>query len=53
VIEEANMTAPAFSRIFKEMILITDKGKPILRTPKGTLQKKAMVKAYETEIDAL
>ncbi|KIJ09827.1 hypothetical protein PAXINDRAFT_17112 [Paxillus involutus ATCC 200175] len=53
VIEEANMTAPAFSRIFKEMILITGKGKPILRTHKGTLQKKATVKVYETEIDAL
>ncbi|KAF8834980.1 acetyl-CoA synthetase-like protein, partial [Paxillus ammoniavirescens] len=53
VIEEANLTAPAFSRIFKEMILIADKSKPILRTPKGTLQKKATVKAYETEIDAL
>jgi hypothetical protein len=53
VVEETNLTAPAFSRIFKEMILITDKDKPILRTPKGTLQKKATVKAYETEIDAL
>ncbi|KAF8839601.1 putative aminoadipate reductase [Paxillus ammoniavirescens] len=53
VIEEANLTAPAFSRIFKEMILITDKGKPIPRTPKGTLQKKAALKAYATEIDAL
>ncbi|KAF8840152.1 acetyl-CoA synthetase-like protein [Paxillus ammoniavirescens] len=53
VIEEANMTAPAFSRIFKEMILIASKSKPILRTHKGTLQKKATVKVYETEIDAL
>ncbi|KAF9223046.1 acetyl-CoA synthetase-like protein [Gyrodon lividus] len=53
LIEEANATAPAFSRIFKEMILITDQGKPILRTPKGTVQKKATVKTYESEIDAL
>ncbi|KAF9238227.1 acetyl-CoA synthetase-like protein [Melanogaster broomeanus] len=53
LIEEANKTAPAFSRIFKEMILITDHDKPMLRTPKGTVQKKATVKAYQTEIDAL
>ncbi|KAF9223042.1 putative aminoadipate reductase [Gyrodon lividus] len=53
LVEEANATAPAFSRIFKEMILITDRGKPMLRTPKGTVQKTATVKAYETEIDAL
>ncbi|KAF9235375.1 putative nonribosomal peptide synthetase [Melanogaster broomeanus] len=53
LIEEANKTAPAFSRIFKEMILITHRDKPMLRTPKGTVQKKATVKAYESEIDAL
>ncbi|KAF9223056.1 putative nonribosomal peptide synthetase [Gyrodon lividus] len=53
LVEEANATAPAFSRIFKEMILITDRDKPILRTPKGTVQKKATMKAYETEIDVL
>ncbi|KAF9238231.1 putative nonribosomal peptide synthetase, partial [Melanogaster broomeanus] len=53
LIEEANKAAPAFSRIFKEMILITGHDKPMLRTPKGTVQKKATVKAYQSEIDAL
>ncbi|KAF9232860.1 putative nonribosomal peptide synthetase [Melanogaster broomeanus] len=49
---EANKTALAFSRIFKEIILIMHHDKPMLRTPKGTVQKKATVKAYESEIDA-
>ncbi|KAH7912703.1 putative nonribosomal peptide synthetase [Hygrophoropsis aurantiaca] len=52
-VEEANKTAPAFSRIFKEMILITDPDKPMFRAGKGTVQKKATIKDYETEIDAL
>lgn len=52
-VEEANKDAPAFSRIFKEMILVTSKEKPMLRTGKGTVMKKAMLKLYETEIDAL
>ena len=52
-VEEANEKAPAFSRIFKEMILVTSKAKPMLRTGKGTVMKKAMMKLYESEIDAL
>ncbi|KIJ16100.1 hypothetical protein PAXINDRAFT_11143, partial [Paxillus involutus ATCC 200175] len=53
VVEEANRTAPAFSRIFKEMILITSSDKPIFRTAKGTVQRKGTLQAYETEINAL
>jgi hypothetical protein len=53
LIEEANVTAPAFSKIFKEMILITQAEKPILRAGKGTVMRKATLKAYESEIDAL
>ena len=52
-VEEANKEAPAFSRIFKEMILVTSKEKPMLRTGKGTVMKKATMKSYESEIDAL
>ncbi|KAG8221462.1 acetyl-CoA synthetase-like protein [Butyriboletus roseoflavus] len=53
LVDEANKTAPAFSRIFKKMILITTPEKPILRTPKGSIQKKVTIKAYGAEIDAL
>lgn len=52
-VEEANKGAPAFSRIFKEMILVTSKDKPMLRAGKGTVIKKATTKLYEQEIDAL
>lgn len=53
VIEEANQDAPAFSRIFKEMIIVTSNGKPLPRVAKGTVAKKAAVKLYEAEIDTL
>ncbi|KAG1750096.1 putative aminoadipate reductase [Suillus lakei] len=52
-VEEANNEAPAFSRIFKEMILVTRSEKPMLRAGKGTVTKKATVKLYEEEINAL
>lgn len=53
VVEEANKDAPNFSRIFKEMILVTSKEKPMPRAGKGTVTKKATIKQYEAEIDAL
>ncbi|OAX38467.1 putative aminoadipate reductase [Rhizopogon vinicolor AM-OR11-026] len=52
-IEEANKQAPAFSRIFKEMILVTRAEKPLLRTGKGSVMKKATIKLYEEEINAI
>ncbi|KAG2050383.1 putative aminoadipate reductase [Suillus hirtellus] len=52
-IEDANKEAPAFSRIFKEMILVTRSGKPMLRAGKGTVTKKATMKLYEEEINAI
>ncbi|KAI6042371.1 putative aminoadipate reductase [Pisolithus marmoratus] len=53
VVEEANQEAPNFSRIFKEMILVTSRDKPMLRTGKGTVTKKATLDLYESEINAL
>lgn len=52
-VEDANATSPAFSRIFKEMILITHHDKPMKRTAKGSVQRKVALKDYEYEIDAL
>ncbi|KAF8816011.1 putative aminoadipate reductase [Phlegmacium glaucopus] len=52
-IDEANKVAPSFSRIFKEMILVTHKDKPLPRTGKGTLMRKAALKEYRTEIETL
>ncbi|KAG6893724.1 hypothetical protein C0995_016243, partial [Termitomyces sp. Mi166 len=49
-IEEANKIAPAFSRVYKEMILITSDGKPLPRAGKGTVMRKAALGLYEKEI---
>jgi len=35
------------------MILVTSTDKPMLRAGKGTVMKKATIKLYEPEIDAL
>lgn len=53
IVEEANKVAPTFSRIFKEMILVTSATKPLARTGKGTVMKKMSLKAYDEEIEAL
>ncbi|KAF8899601.1 hypothetical protein CPB84DRAFT_1847624 [Gymnopilus junonius] len=53
VIEEANKVAPTFSKIFKEMILITNKNKPLPRAGKGTVMRKLAVISHEQEIEAL
>ncbi|KZT20031.1 putative nonribosomal peptide synthetase [Neolentinus lepideus HHB14362 ss-1] len=51
VVEEANETAPSFSRIFKEMILVTSPWKPVTRAPKGTVMRKATLTEYAQEIE--
>ncbi|KAJ7485053.1 putative aminoadipate reductase [Mycena galericulata] len=53
VVEEANRVAPAFSRIFKEMIIFTSLDKPLPRAGKGTVQRKPALDLYSCEIDAL
>jgi hypothetical protein len=52
-IDEANKVAPSFSRIFKELILVTHKDKPLPRAGKGTVMRKAALKEYHDEIEAL
>ncbi|KIK64285.1 hypothetical protein GYMLUDRAFT_94733 [Collybiopsis luxurians FD-317 M1] len=53
LVDEANMIAPVFSRIFKEMILITSPDKPLPRVGKGTVARKAALALYEQEINEL
>ncbi|KII85651.1 hypothetical protein PLICRDRAFT_44986 [Plicaturopsis crispa FD-325 SS-3] len=52
-VEEANENAPAFSRIFKEMIIPVRSDKPLPRSVKGTVARKLAIKLYEPEIEAL
>ncbi|EKM51563.1 uncharacterized protein PHACADRAFT_212203 [Phanerochaete carnosa HHB-10118-sp] len=53
VVEEANATAPAFAKIFKEMIIVTDSSRPLPRAGKGTIQRKAAISLYADEIEKL
>lgn len=50
-VEVANKVTPAFSKIFKEMILFTSRDKPLPQTPKFTIMKKAAWALYAKEID--
>ena len=52
-VEEANRVVPAFSRVFKEMILLTDPSRPLPRTGKGTLQRKKALELYAQDIENL
>ncbi|KAJ7575926.1 hypothetical protein C8J56DRAFT_1032190 [Mycena floridula] len=51
-VEQANMASPAYSRIFKEMILVAKPEKPFEYTAKGTPKRAAVLVAYTAEIDA-
>lgn len=53
VVDEANRKAPAFARIFKEMIIVTDPKRPFPRAPKGTVLKKQLMTLYEETLDQL
>lgn len=53
VIEEANRVAPAFARIFKEMIIVTDPARPLPRAAKGTVVRPQALEAYAEEIENL
>ncbi|KAF7341009.1 Acetyl-CoA synthetase-like protein [Mycena sanguinolenta] len=53
VVVEANEIAPAFAQIYKEMILVTQPAKPMIRTPKGTVIKKPTIALYKQEIEDL
>ncbi|KAF8215591.1 hypothetical protein K438DRAFT_1954309 [Mycena galopus ATCC 62051] len=53
VIEQANESTPAFARIYKEMVLVTQPARPMVRTTKGTVIKKATIALYEQEIEVL
>ncbi|KAF4582493.1 putative NRPS-like protein biosynthetic cluster [Pleurotus pulmonarius] len=53
IIEEANAIAPAFSRIYKDMVIFASPDKPLPRAGKGTIMRKAALVAYAPEIENL
>ncbi|KAI0050801.1 acetyl-CoA synthetase-like protein [Auriscalpium vulgare] len=52
-VERVNKYAPAHSRLFKEMILVSKPSKPLEYTLKGQPRRPMAIKSYEAEIDAL
>jgi thioester reductase-like protein len=53
VVEEANRAAPAHARVEKSLILVATPDRPLVRTPKGTIQRAASVAQYAADIDRL
>ncbi|EKM49837.1 uncharacterized protein PHACADRAFT_154467, partial [Phanerochaete carnosa HHB-10118-sp] len=53
VVEEANHLGPAFTRVFKETILVASPNKPLPRSGKGTVQRKITLDLYAPEIEKL
>ncbi|KAF7430338.1 hypothetical protein PC9H_006043 [Pleurotus ostreatus] len=52
-IEEANSTAPTFSRIYKDMLLFVSPDRPLPRAGKGTVMRKAAITLYADDIQKL
>ena len=52
-ITKANENAPAYAKLDVDHILFTKAGKPMLRTDKGTVKRRATNQDYEKEIDQL
>lgn len=52
-VQGANQTIAAHGRVMKNRIGLAVKSKPFKKTPKGTVQRRAVLRDYEEEIDAL
>ncbi|KAF9008146.1 acetyl-CoA synthetase-like protein [Hymenopellis radicata] len=50
-VEEANSQAPAFSRILRNMVIVTSREKPMERVGKGSLARQATLSSFEKEIE--
>ncbi|KAI0753486.1 acetyl-CoA synthetase-like protein [Daedaleopsis nitida] len=52
-VEKANLNAPEYARIKKDMIIVASPLKPFEHTAKGTARRGVCLKLYATEIEAL
>ncbi|CAI7667563.1 unnamed protein product [Penicillium bialowiezense] len=52
-VQAANQTIAAHGRVMKDKIGFAAKDKPFTRTPKGSVQRRAVLRDYADEIDAL
>ena len=53
VVEEANLSCPAYAVMKRDKVLFTDSTRPMGRAAKGTVQRSATVQLYEKELDEL
>jgi thioester reductase-like protein/aryl carrier-like protein len=53
LVQEANSRAPAYGRVSRSMILVSDAGKPFARAGKGTIVRKLSVAVFSKEIENL
>lgn len=53
IVDENNRRVPSNGVVVRELLALTKQGKPLPRTSKGTLQRKAALELYRGELDAL
>ncbi|OQU95845.1 hypothetical protein CLAIMM_02010 [Cladophialophora immunda] len=52
LVEQANAEIPAHGRLTKELVLFVEPERPLLRTSKGTLQRRASARSYLKELNS-
>ena len=52
-IQQANSISPAFGKVMPEMVLFTTPGRPLPRSPKGTVQRKLAYDSYQVDLEEL
>lgn len=52
-IDEVNRSLPAYARIARSHVILTDPNRPLLRSSRGTILRAAALAEYAKEIDAL
>ncbi|CAG8935291.1 unnamed protein product [Penicillium salamii] len=53
IIDKANVSLPGHGKLFYSHVAIASEDKPFALSPKGTLRRREIVKAYESVIDDL
>ncbi|KAF2647901.1 acetyl-CoA synthetase-like protein [Lophiostoma macrostomum CBS 122681] len=53
LIEQMNGRCPSYARISSDRIILVDQKRPLIKTGKGTISRRATTDIYQKEIDAL
>jgi acyl-CoA synthetase (AMP-forming)/AMP-acid ligase II len=53
LIEEVNKTAPKIAQLSKKHVVLVSKEKPLPRTEKGSVKRRAVAELYEPEMEAI